>query len=145
MACHFGRFLATAYVAAFAAACQLVGSDGVAGGAAVIFITQVEPQADVMQALYEGKVSRKGDCIVLSDSPEEHTVVWPHGFRLSGSASDVVLDDEGRLVGRIGDGFRLGGGEVPTLWEGGPVSEHSRRIALEECPGLYWIVGEILQ
>lgn len=127
----------------FLSACELVSSDGNRGGA--IFITQSAPQTVVMQALYEGSVSRQGDCLRLSDEPDGHTVVWPYGFRLSGSARDTVVDDEGRTVGKIGDHFRLGGGEVPTLWENGPVSEQDRTIALEECPGRYWIVGEIVR
>lgn len=128
---------------AFLNACELVSSDGNDGG--TIFITQSAPQTVVMQALYQGSVSRQGNCLRLSDEPDGHTVVWPHGFRLSGSARDIVVDDEGRTVGRIGEHFRLGGGEVPTLWKDGPVSERVRTIALEQCPGRYWIVGEIVR
>ncbi len=121
--------------------CGLVGSGG--SESDVLMLVQSAAQDAVMQALYVGKVVQQGECLRLERPVEGHTVVWPHGFSLGGRRRDFVMDDRGRPVGRIGESFRLGGGEVPTLWEGGPVSESDRRHALSRCPGRYWLVGEI--
>ncbi len=135
------RFAILAALGLAVCGCELVGSGG--SESDVLMLVQDAPQAAVMQALYVGKVVRQGECLRLERPVEGHTVVWPHGFSLGGPQRDVVMDNRGRPLGRIGESFRLGGGEVPTLWEGGPVSESVRREALRRCPGRYWLVGEI--
>ncbi len=135
------RLVALATLALTVGGCDLLGSGG--ADSDVLMLVQGAPQNSVMQALYVGKVDRQGECLRLASPVEGHTVVWPHGFSLGGPARDTILDDGGRTVGRIGDSFRLGGGEVPTLWENGPVSEPVRREALKRCPGRYWLVGEV--
>ncbi|MDX1430360.1 MAG: hypothetical protein R3282_08735, partial [Rhodothermales bacterium] len=60
----------------------------------------------------------------------------------AGPKKDMVMTDAGKIVGQIGGEFRLGGGEVETLWDGGPVTSPARQVALTTCPGRYWIVGE---
>ena len=126
--------------AATLGACEFIGLDDNNDGA--LFITQSAPQAAVMQALYVGAVTREGDCYRLAGDPAGHTVVWPHGFRLAGPKKDMVMTDAGKVIGQIGGEFRLGGGEVETLWEGGPVANPARQAALTTCPGRYWLVGE---
>ena len=113
----------------------------------LLFLVQkpVEGERVVMEALYQGSVVERNDCLRLGDEPDGHTVVWPPGFSLVDMAgTPVVLDETGREIGQIGDFFRLGGGEVPTLWEDGFVEEPTRAEALRRCPGRYWIVGEVL-
>ncbi|HMB90806.1 MAG TPA: hypothetical protein VKP65_08160 [Rhodothermales bacterium] len=113
-----------------------------------LFLVQkpVDGERMVMEALYEGSVVEVEGCLRLGDEPDSHTVVWPPAFSLSTQDdAQVVLDDEGHAVGRIGDFFRLGGGEVPTLWENGLVDEVARTAALDQCPGRYWLVGDVLQ
>lgn len=113
-----------------------------------LFLVQkpVDGERTVMEALYEGSVVEVDGCLRLGDEPDSHTVVWPPAFSLSTKdGAQVVLDDNGRTIGRLGDFFRLGGGEVPMLWENGPVDEAARTAALDQCPGRYWLVGEVLQ
>jgi hypothetical protein len=81
-------------------------------------------------------------CLRL-DTPDTHTVIWPKGFDLG--ADLRVRDDRGAVVGRIGGAFRLGGGEVPSLHDGIPLSEADRVRAGSRCPGRFWIVGEVLR
>jgi hypothetical protein len=54
----------------------------------------------------------------------------------------VVRDAAGRAIGPIGSTFSLGGGEVQSL-KGMPVSSADRQRAATQCPGRYWIVGEV--
>jgi hypothetical protein len=125
----------------------VAGCDSGSGAGDVLFITQAEPDGDggrvVMEALYEGSVVVRDGCIRLGDLAERHTVVWPPGFRLFALGEGMVLDSGGRQVGQLGSRFVLGGGEVPTLWESGPVEESMRLEALATCPGRYWLVGDV--
>jgi hypothetical protein len=107
----------------------------------LLFLTQnVVPDA-FMDALFEGRVvADRAGCLRL-ESPDAHTVVWPKGFGLGGDLR--VRSDRGAEVGRIGGSFRLGGGEVPSLHDGVPLSEADRVRAESRCPGRFWIVGEM--
>lgn len=112
---------------------------GLSGGDDVIFLVQrVEPTV-VMEALFEGRVvPDSAGCLRLA-GPDPATVVWPYGARLDGL---TVRDAAGRTIGRIGGPFRLGGGEVPALHTGIPLSAAEREAA-RRCPGRFWIVGDV--
>ena len=111
--------------------------------AALLFLVQkpVEGERVVMEALYQGTVVEHDGCLRLGDEPDGHTVVWPPGFSLLGRTE---RNEAGRAIGQVGGFFRLGGGEVPTLWENGPVDETIRAAALDRCPGRYWLVGDVV-
>ncbi|HEY0152498.1 MAG TPA: hypothetical protein VGB92_10900 [Longimicrobium sp.] len=104
-----------------------------------VFLAQAQPAGYTMDALYAGAVKRDEEgCLRLNTG---HTVVWPNGFSLV--ASDGGLDVEapgGRAVGRVGGGFRFGGGEVPSADYTG-LTPADAEVAATRCPGLYWVVG----
>ena len=110
----------------------------------VLFLTQSAAPSAAMDALFEGRVDRDAAGCLRLDLDDRHTVIWPAGFTVAETAGGElrILDGDGREVGRVGERFRLGGGEVTTLHEGIPMTEADRRAALERCPGRYWIVGD---
>ena len=113
----------------------------------LLFLVQkpVEGERVVMDALYQGSVVERDGCLRLGDEPDGHTVVWPPGFSLVRRVGGhEVRNEAGRAIGQVGGFFRLGGGEVPTLWEDGPVDDQTRTAALDRCPGRYWLVGEVV-
>lgn len=126
------------------AACAPLTATGVDAGE-VLFLTETVPAALHMQALYKGNViADAAGCLRLAGTGEQHTVVWPFGFELrrrKGVAT--VVDPNGRVIGEIGGAFTLGGGEIPTLHDGIPLSDAQRAQARERCPGRYWIVGDV--
>jgi len=126
-------------------AIAIAGCDSDGAGEDVLFLTQAplnDPMV-VMEALYEGTVIVEDGCIRLGEEPDRHTVIWPSGFRYLARGDGIVLDRDGHRIGSLGSNLSLGGGEVPTLWESGPVDDSMRQEALERCPGRYWLVGEI--
>lgn len=154
-----GAFLSAAAAATLiaAAACSsspTSGSDDVERGVAleirhqagVFVLTQVMEPEVVMDALYTGGVSADaGGCLRL-DGPDDATVVWPKGFGVrSADGGIVVVDASGQVVGRTGDDFRLGGGEVDELHEGLGFTAADRALAAARCPGKFWIAtaGEV--
>jgi hypothetical protein len=106
----------------------------------VLFLVQHETPLAVMDALHTGRVAADGSGCLRIDGATPTTVVWPKGFALDGR---TVRDERGRSIGRLGGGFRLGGGEVPLLHDGIPLSTEARAAAEERCPGRFWIVGDI--
>lgn len=108
----------------------------------VKLITQNLVPADAMNALFEGPVvSDEQGCIRL-DAEDDATVIWPHGFTLESTIEGIVIRDEsGGSVGRLGDDFTLGGGEVTSLTDAMGFTDADRRLAEEHCPGRYWIVS----
>ena len=111
-------------------------------GAGIIFLSmRIAPEVH-MDALFQGAVLRDGDGCLRLDTPERPTVVWPKDYGFEVTAGRIlILDDGGDPVGRVGEGFRLGGGEVPSLHEGLAFTQADRDLAEAQCPGIYWIVA----
>lgn len=135
---------------ALAAACSSSGLTGadpdpglqVADHAGIVFMTQnVVPQT-MMAALYVGRVVKSEDGCLRLDTPEAPTAVWPKGFSASLAGEEVqVMDEVGEPVGKIGEEFKLPGGEVPVLSDAMGFDQDDRQAAESRCPGRYWIVG----
>lgn len=64
---------------------------------------QSEAPDAVMDALFEGRVTRDDDGCLRLDTPDAHTVVWPFGFSLAARDGKLVVQDAGgAVVGRVG-------------------------------------------
>jgi len=141
--------LVPALLLLLSAACASSESDPTALGAELqpgtVFLAQSEPPGAVMDALFDGTVARDGSGCLRLEGGDRPTVVWPYGAELTSRAGAFwVRDAAGREIGRIGGSFRFGGGEIPSLHDGIPLTAAQRSLAAERCPGRYWIVGEIL-
>ena len=113
-------------------------------GDEVIFLAQTVPSTVVMEALFQGRIFVDSAGCVRLDSPDQHTVVWPHGFVLQERGDELwVRAPGGRDIGRLGASFRFGGGEVPALHAGIALASDGRQRAAESCPGRFWIVGDV--
>ena len=55
----------------------------------------------------------------------------------------VVYDGAGQAVARVGNMVSLGGGSVYRLFQSPTAIESVVEQPPAECPGPYWIVGEI--
>lgn len=114
------------------------------GGTETVFLVQSEVPDAVMDALFQGIVVRDDAGCLRLDTEARPTAVWPAGFSLvAASGGLTVRDAQGAEVGRIGGAFRLGGGNVPDLHDGLPISDATREIGRTRCPGTYWIVGGV--
>jgi hypothetical protein len=130
-------------LATLACADHGVGPDLNAGGDPdeVIFLAQNELPAGYMEALYRGPVAldEKG-CLRLSGGV---TVIWPYGATLQNRDGELhVRDPEGRVVGKVGGNFHMGGGYVPLT--AAVLSAEDRARAENDCPSAdYWVAGEM--
>ena len=126
-----------------------------------LFFSQVpEPGGSVPGALGGGRLFVKNDCIYAGpterryrDEVPSDVVVWPYGYSLSRKEGEVlILDEKGRVVARVGEVARMGGGEI-TQEEAGPTPEAARRQFEEKrgelgvpdrCQGPLWVSSGVL-
>jgi hypothetical protein len=95
-----------------------------------------------MDALFEGNVVLDDAGCLRLDSPDPATVVWPRGWEFEQDGGTIrILDTGGERVGRVGEPFALGGGEVETLAAAMGFTGQDRDLAESYCPGRYWIVA----
>lgn len=116
--------------------------------------------AAVPEARLEGKLAldEKG-CLLIQPPPVNKakfpganihkfpgTVpLWPAYYRLETEKGEVrVLDEDGRVVARVGERVSMGGGEIAaeTIRGNDLMGEQELRELSERCPDDYWMVGE---
>lgn len=110
-----------------------------------VFFPQQAPTdgpRDMMAALIVGTLVYDDGCLrVASEGGSSHLIIWPPDVTLH--ATDEVIeihDADGNVVARVDEQISMGGGESGSdHWERGTL----RAPLPEQCPGPYWIVGEI--
>ncbi len=112
----------------------------------ISFLRQKEGNGErvTMEALLIGELVLVHGCLRVNsnDSDSSYLPVWPPGFMVSiENDSIVILDEAGQVATRLGDRVRLGGGEVPMAI----ASAYAEQPLPNECPGPYWIVGDIVE
>lgn len=109
----------------------------------LVFLTQSEPQATNMDALYVGRVYIDHARCTRLDG-DGATVIWPAGFTVRQDGAAIrVIDNTGRDLARLGESFSISGGEVAQLNPELHISYMDRAMAQESCPGKYWIAGGV--
>lgn len=111
-------------------------------GSGVTFLTmRIDPDVH-MEALFQGRVLADEEGCLRLDTEDRHTVVWPKGYGFYAPGSTIwILDAGGEVIGRVGEDFRLGGGEVTELHDGLGFTAADRALAEAHCPGRYWIAS----
>jgi len=111
------------------------------------FFPRQQPVAgirEVMMALLQGKLTAADGCLYVDDSNSDtsYLLVWPPDFTLSMEADAVLLfNGAGEVVARVGEEVRLSGGEVKSVRY---LDELVRQSLPADCPGPYWIVGDVV-
>ena len=109
-------------------------------------VTQQAPAAEFEEALLTGILEyRDNGCWRVFSEGTSFLIVWPHGFTATAMiGAPQVLDANGDVVGTTGMEISLGGGAR----EGDAVSafeEEHPDLPLDQCPGPYWLVGEVVE
>lgn len=107
-------------------------------------ITQPAPATEFEEALLTGILAYEDNgCWRVSSEGTSFLIVWPHGFTATAMiGAPQVLNANGEVVGTVGMEISLGGGaregDVATAFE-----EEHPDLPLDQCPGPYWLVGEV--
>lgn len=108
----------------------------------VVFLAMDAEQNAYPQALFQGRVTLDAQGCLRLETPDRHTVIWPHGYTLEADGGELrVNGGGGREVGAVGGSFRFGGGELTSLEHVGHLSATTRARAEERCPGRYWMAA----
>ncbi len=94
-----------------------------------LFFPQLpQPTRMGMAGLGLGELFVKDRCIYMGTRRHHaDVVVWPYGYSLERKGAEIrVLDEQGRVVARVGEQVELGGGEI-TQAEAGPTPEAARQ------------------
>jgi hypothetical protein len=73
-----------------------------------------------------------------------YVTLWPAAFELDADAAPIqVLNENGKVVARVGRKVVMGGGTVgqETLQENQVLDEQTRRLLFERCPGPYFLAA----
>ena len=89
----------------------------------------------------EARLIQKGRCLYLSSGGERSLLIWPDRYRPATRGSTlVILDQEGSVVGRVGEPVAFGGGYVGR----GVAADVAGAEIPEACETPdYWFVHEI--
>ncbi len=96
-----------------------------------------------LEALLVGELVSENGCLrVRSIDGADFLLIWPNTSEMADDGRGVrVIDDSGASLSfSVGDEMRMGGGITPF--------SHVQTIVVQpipsNCPGPYWLVGEIL-
>ncbi len=74
-----------------------------------------------------GELFVKDRCLYMGTRRHADVVVWPYGYSLDRKGAEIrVLDEQGRVVARVGEQVKMGGGEI-TQAEAGPTPGAARQ------------------
>jgi hypothetical protein len=119
-----------------------------------LFFPQIpEPGGLSPSALGGGKLFIKNRCIYMGTRRYADVVVWPYGYSLSREGGRIyILNEKRKVVARVGEEVRMGGGEI-TQAEAGPTPETARRQFEEkrgelgvpdQCRGPLWVSSGVI-
>ena len=145
------RGVVTALVCATAVGCEdpvgLVEAPNltVVGTQGVKLVTLRSALNANMEALHVGRVDVSFDgCIRTSSTFGGQTVVWPAGYSIEASGDTwAIRRASGETLGLLGTEFTFGGGIVEDVTEALGFTAQDQATLQSECPGRYWIVGEV--
>ena len=94
----------------------------------------------VMEALLEGELVLENGCIrAKSKGGADRLLIWPERFKLSVDGRDIRISDDSGVSLSVGEEIRIGGGEKKLAY----VQLVVEQPLPNDCPGPYWIVGEV--
>lgn len=108
----------------------------------LFFLVQKEIPSVHMTALAEGTLVQDGGYLRLKRDIDSALLIWPYGFTQRTEGGEIqVFDGSGRVVARVGDNIKVGGGEVSAKM----AEQYIGRPLPADCPGPYWIVSEVVE
>ena len=94
----------------------------------------------VMEADLEGELILENGCLrAKSKGGADRLLIWPQRFKLSVDGRDIRISDDSGVSLSVGEEIRIGGGEKKL----GFVQLVVKQPLPNDCPGPYWIVGEV--
>ena len=91
------------------------------------------------EAGLDGRLVRRGRCLVVETSGRTALPIWPPGFAYEKDGKAInILDETGKVVAEVGSPISMGGGEGRFL------PEHLRGHIKPCSGGPYWAISIVL-
>jgi hypothetical protein len=111
-----------------------------------IYLPNQPPTAESMAALMEGTLLETNGCLrVTSEGHDEgFLILWPFGTDIrAGDGKIELINSEGKVVARVGDLLRIGGGAMESATSMANSDDLIPGMPIDGCPGPYWVAGEL--
>jgi hypothetical protein len=109
----------------------------------IVFPRQHPPEGprEEMAALLIGRLIEDDGCLRVSAYGQSHLVIWPYDHTVTAAEDGTrqVRDGTGAVVAEVGEGVRMGGGEIPSAEGLTPVEISDR------CGGPYWLAASEIE
>jgi hypothetical protein len=96
----------------------------------------------------QGVLEERDGCLFVVQPQDRWLLLWPEGYTARTTDGQlVVLDENGKVVGRVGEPLRVGGGERNPIEMGGDAAAERYATELtgldipERCGDRYWLVS----
>ena len=112
----------------------------------VIYLPVQPPSGDSMMALMEGTLVEVDGCLRMEDGyyADGWLVLWPFGSDIRVVDDRIeVINEDGKLVARVGDRMRAGGGAVENTRGMAGLNEMIPGMPIDGCPGPYWVAAPL--
>jgi hypothetical protein len=97
-----------------------------------------------MEALLSGTLIDQAGCLRVSPDGKQpgHLLIWQPGYavRRSGERLEIVESATDKVVARVGEPLRTGGGEIPL---NDSVRKQLKAPLDPACVGPYWLMGQL--
>ncbi|MBZ5712903.1 hypothetical protein [Nannocystis pusilla] len=115
-----------------------------ASSEAIPALTELRETSDTfMQALLSGTLIEQSGCLRVSPDGQQpgHLLIWQPGYtaRRAGDRVEIV-DGTGKVVARVGEPLRTGGGGVPMS---DALRQQLKAPLDAACVGPYWLMGQL--
>jgi len=120
--------------------------DVIAADERVIYLPVQPPSGSSMMALMEGTLVEADGCLRIEDGyyADGWLVLWPFGSDIRvGDDRIEVINEDGRLVARVGEWMRAGGGAVENTSGMAGLDEMIPGMPIDGCNGPYWVAAPL--
>jgi hypothetical protein len=109
----------------------------------VLFFPVQQEGLAQMLILAKGKLVVENGCLRLKPIiGHSRLLIWPYGYSLHTEGKIIeVVNGDGKTVARVGDTIKVGGGPAVSAEI---VEIYTGKQPPDECPGLYWLVSEVI-
>ncbi len=111
---------------------------------AIYFVQLKARSSSYMAALLIGTLIVKDGCLRIASPGDEagSLIIWQTDYFVNNNQGLIeILDREGRVVARVGEELRMGGGEIMLT---DSLAGQLREPFPAQCEGPYWMMGELL-
>ncbi len=120
--------------------------EAITGDGRTIYLPIQPPTVVSMAALLEGSLVEMDGCLRVTTEGYDNgfLILWPNDSDIRAGDDNIeVLNGQMKIIARVGEPIRLGGGAAENSRGMSGMDEMIPGMPLENCPGPYWIAAPL--